>query len=214
MSEPTDDSGARVRADLEVPETRKQELEPLPAEAPHVPLTYPDDGKVSGLVRKVDSWLGLGEQAALVAMLCIVVLVAATHALLDRVFHIHLEFKDEVIRGGTFAIAMLGMAYATQQARNLAMDLISRRLSPRARLFLKVVLGLFTIFIVALMIRAGLKNADLQQSTDGFLSPRRIAYMIPAGGALVVLHAALHVVIDIDYIARHKTPPERMRSGH
>jgi TRAP-type C4-dicarboxylate transport system permease small subunit len=220
VSDPTDDdSGAKVREDLEVPATRKQELEPEPEQQPHAVLTYPDDGKVSALLRKVDGWLGVGEQAALLALLAMVVGVAATHAILDRIAHIHLEFKDEVIRGGTYAIAMLGMVYASQQARHLSMDLISRRLAPRARLVLKVVLGLFTIGVIwLLMIRAGYANVVLQDTTDGAhegtFSPYRIVWMIPLGGALVIVHTALHLAIDIDYLARSKAPPERMRSGH
>jgi hypothetical protein len=31
---------------------------------------------------------------------------------------------------------------------------------------------------------------------------------------MIVFHTLLHMVVDIDYIVRGKTPPERMRSGH
>ncbi len=38
--------------------------------------------------------------------------------------------KDEIVRAGTFAIALLGAAFASHQGRHLSMDLVSRRLSP------------------------------------------------------------------------------------
>ncbi|HZJ64809.1 MAG TPA: hypothetical protein VFD36_14950, partial [Kofleriaceae bacterium] len=38
--------------------------------------------------------------------------------------------------------------------------------------------------------------------------------LMPAGASLIILHTLLHMVIDIDYLVRGKTPPERMRSGH
>ncbi|MEO8699522.1 MAG: TRAP transporter small permease [Kofleriaceae bacterium] len=223
----TDDSSAKVRGELDVPATRKQEaiktdpdsdLDP-PTRGSQVeitagPMTYPDDGSVSAMIRKLDNLVGRGEQIALIALLVTVIVVAAGSALFDKIAGERVEFKDDVIHGGTFALAMLGASYATQQARNLSMDLLSRRFAPRARLFLKVLLGLFTIFILVIVVRAGLHTVDIQIESDSVISARRVAWMVPIGGALIILHAALHVLIDIDYIARRKLPPERMRSGH
>jgi TRAP-type C4-dicarboxylate transport system permease small subunit len=201
-------------------EPAQPEAEPPPRES-HLDLSgelsYPDDGKLSRNVRWLDNWIGRIEQIVLVALLACVVLAAAGHALLDRFAHIQLSFKDEVVRGGTFAIAMLGAAFASHQARHLSMDLVSRRLSPRARLFLKVILAAFTIFIVVLLVRSGFhviaQEKELKEE-DHLISSVRIAYLIPIGGALVILHTVLHTIIDVDYIVRRKTPPERMRSAH
>lgn len=205
MSDPSDG------ADQTEPPPRASHLE-LGA-----PITFPDDGALSRIVRLIDTWLGRIEQGVLVFLLAIVVLVAAGHALLDRFAEIQLSYKDDVVRAGTFAIAMLGAAFASHQARHLSMDLISRRLSPRARLFLKVVLALFTIGIVVLLVRSGL-HVIAQERTfkedERILSTVRIAYLIPLGGGLIILHTVLHTIIDIDYIARGKLPPERMRSAH
>ena len=201
-----------------MPPTRKQELVGLPARASQHeiagPMTYPEDGAFSASIRRLDGTLGRVEQIALVGLLSAIVLVAATAALLDKIAGVHIDFKDDVVHGGTFALAMLGTAFATQQARNLSMDLLSRRFSPRARLFLKVILGLFTMFIVAIVVRAAFTTIDNLEPSEVLISPRRIAWMIPIGGGLIILHCLLHLIIDVDYIARHKTPPERMRSGH
>lgn len=209
MTTSSDDRTPDDAASGAEPPLRNSQLE-LGAE-----LTFPDDGKLSQTVRSIDRWLGLGEQIALVALLACLVLTAAAHALLDRFAHYPLEFKDHVVRGATFAIAMFGAVLATQQARHLSMDLISRQLSPRARLFLKVILALFTIGIVLLLIRSGLRvidGADL--ASEGLISDENLAYLIPCGGALIILHTVLHTIIDVDYIVRRKTPPERMRSAH
>ena len=180
-------------------------------------LAYPDDGPLSRHVRRLDDWIGRVEQVTLVTLLAIVLLTAAGHALLFKFAKVPLSFKDEVVRGGTFAIAMLGAAFASHQARHLSMDLISRRLSPRARLFLKIALALFTIGIVALLVRSGFhiiaQERELKQE-DHLISSVRIAYLIPLGGALIIFHTVLHTIIDVDYIVRGKTPPERMRSAH
>lgn len=216
---PKDDAAPDREADI--PVTRKQEaLEPEPPTSAidlKAPITYPDDGPLSAKVRKLDNMVGVAEQVVLVTIMIAVVLTAASHALLDRFFHIHIPFKDDVIRAGTFAIAMLAGAFATHQAKHLSMDLISRRLSPRARLFLKVLLALFVIFMVVLLIRSGLHNITNEQqfaAEDKIISRVRIAWLIPIGGFLIILHTVLHTIIDVDYIVRKKTPPEKMRSGH
>lgn len=224
MTEEADGDGT-PRGDADIPETRKQEAVAAAAEPPVRPsslqlgakITYPDDGPLARQVRKIDNYIGVAEQIVLVSLLSIVVLTAASHALLDHIAHVRLSFKDDVIRGGTFAIALLGGAFATHQSRHLAMDLVSRRLSPRARLFLKVTLALFTMFVVVLLVRAGFHAIAIEETVpheDKLITPLRIAYMIPIGGALIVVHTLLHTIIDVDYIVRKKTPPERMRSGH
>jgi TRAP-type C4-dicarboxylate transport system permease small subunit len=207
--------------EADIPPTRKHEaIEPEPRASQadlRGAMTYPDDGPISAKVRRVDNIIGMLEQVVLVTMLSAVVLTAASHALLDRFFHYHIPFKDDVIRSGTFAIAMLAGAFATHQAKHLSMDLISRKFSPRARLFLKVLLALFVIFMVILFIRSGFHNITNEQQfagEDKLITRVRIAWLIPIGGFLIILHTVLHTIIDVDYILRRKTPPERMRSGH
>jgi TRAP-type C4-dicarboxylate transport system permease small subunit len=216
---PKDDAAPQGEADI--PVTRKQEaIEPEPQASGldlHAPITYPDDGPLAARVRKIDNMIGVGEQVVLVTILIAVVLTAASHALLDRFFTIHVPFKDDVIRAGTFAIAMFAGAFASHQSKHLSMDLISRRLSPRARLFLKVFLSMFVIFMVILLIRSGFHNISNEQqfaAEDKIISRVRIAWLIPIGGFLIILHMVLHTIIDVDYIRRRKTPPEKMRSGH
>ena len=178
------------------------------------PLAYPDDDLLARIVRLIDTWVGRIEQVLLVALLAIVVLTAASHALLDRFAHIRIESKDQIVRAGTFAIAMLGAAFATHQGRHLSMDLISRRLSPRARLFLKVILALFTIAIVVLVMRSAFHLIAREKEEAHLLSTHRLAFLIPIGGAQIIFHTVLHTIIDINYLVRRKTPPERMRSAH
>ena len=70
---------------------------------------------------------------------------------------------------------------------------------------------------MVLLIRSGFHNiANEEQfaAEDKLLTRVRIAWLIPIGGAMIILHAVLHTIIDVEYIARRKTPPERMRSGH
>ncbi|HEY5925394.1 MAG TPA: TRAP transporter small permease subunit [Kofleriaceae bacterium] len=179
-------------------------------------MTFPDDGQVSRYVRLVDNGVGRIEQGLLFFLLAAIVLTAASAALADKIFDIHLgRWWFTVVRGGTFTIAMFAAAFATHQQRHLAMDLVSRRLTPRNRLILGAVLKLFTIAIAIILLRSGLHQRDHVGGTvEEFVSDKTIVTMMPVGAALIILHSFLHFVIDLDYLVRGKLPPERARSGH
>jgi len=204
-----------VKFEDTVPPTRRQSSASI-AEASHRPA-FPDDGPVAAWLRSVDRALGTAEQAALFVVLGAVVLTAASAALSDRVLGVPLgRWWFDIVRGGTFAIAMLGAVFATHQRRHLAMDLVTRRLPVRSRLALRILLAVFTMFVVGLLRRSGLHQLDHlgEESADHLISTRMIVWLLPLGASLIILHTWLHMVIDIDYLVRGKTPPERMRSGH
>jgi TRAP-type C4-dicarboxylate transport system permease small subunit len=181
-----------------------------------IPHEFPDDSAVSRKARVIDEKLGLIEQVVLVALLAAVVLTAADAAISDKVFgHPLGRWWFTVVRGGTFAIAMFGAVFATHQQRHLAMDLVSRRLSPRGRLVLGAVLKLFTMGIAFLLVHSGMHQRDTVGGVvESFVSDKTVVTTMPIAGALIILHAAIHLVIDIDYLVRGKLPPERARSGH
>jgi len=220
-SDGTPDKGA------DIPPTRRHESAVETGDQPPVResyhdlmnpvLTYPDDGPLSKALRKVDNAVGTVEQALLVTVLAAVVVIAVVHAIANKGWNGDPfgHFKDDAIRGGTFAMALFGAAFATHQGRHLAMDLVSRRMTPRARLFLQVFLGVFVIAIILLLIRAGFDTIKTEESIpqkDKLITSVRLAWLIPIGGMLIIFHTALHMVIDIDYILRRKTPPEKMRA--
>ncbi len=182
----------------------------------NVELTFPDDGPLSAGLRKFDRGLGLVEQGLLFAILAAVVLSASAQAIGSKLFHHSFEWSFDVVRDGVFAIAMLGAAFASHQQRHLAMDLLSNRLTPRGKLVLRVALGLFTIAIVAILVRAGL-HLQVQVAKSGghhMISMGTIAYLVPGGAALIILHSAIHTAIDADYLVRNKLPPNKLRMGH
>jgi TRAP-type C4-dicarboxylate transport system permease small subunit len=181
-----------------------------------LPAQFPDDGAVAHYVRIVDNTLGRIEQGLLFALLAAVVLTAAAAALSDKLFAHHLgRWWFTTVRGGTFTIAMFAAAFATHQQRHLAMDLVSRRLTPRGRLILGTLLEVFTIAIAVILFRSGMHQRDHVGGTvEEFVSDKTIVTMLPIGAALIILHSVLHIVIDLDYLVRGKLPPERARSGH
>lgn len=213
------DAGSGVPVEAAVPPTRRQ-----PSVHPPDAMTalagepqFPDDGPTARWLRGVDRALGTAEQGVLFALLAAVVVTAAAAALSDRVLRIPLgRWWFDIVRGGTFSLAMIGAVFASHQQRHLAMDLVSRRLPPRGRLVLRIVLAALTMFVAALLMRSGLHQLRIvgNEGSDRLISTHTIVTFLPVGAGLIILHTLLHMVIDLDYLVRGKTPPERMRSGH
>ncbi|HEY4241721.1 MAG TPA: TRAP transporter small permease [Kofleriaceae bacterium] len=223
MSEPDDQA---IPRETEVPPTRQHPIAASGADAPPGQSslsiedlggahTFPDDGTVSHGVRRLDRYLGVVEQVVLFVMLAAVVLTASAAAVADKAFHTPLgRWTFDIIRGGTFSMAMVGAAFASHQQRHLSMDLVSRRLPARGQLILRVVLGLFTIFVAVLLVWAGghLLDAVGDEGGDHIISTHSIVRFLPIGAILIIVHTVMHMIIDIDYLVRGKAPPERARA--
>lgn len=181
------------------------------------PTVYPDDGPVAGTVRRIDHYAGLIEQAVLFAIFVAVVVTGTAQAISTKLFQTSLLWSFDIVRGGTFAIAMLGAAFASHQASHLSMDLMSRFVNPRTRLILRIVLALFTLFAAYLLLRSGLRLAERvaeEGGHRGVIPMEAIALMIPVGCGMIMFHTTLRMVIDIDYLRRGKQPPEKAMTGH
>jgi TRAP-type C4-dicarboxylate transport system permease small subunit len=100
------------------------------------------------------------------------------------------------------------------------MDLVSRRLTPRGRLMLGLVLKLLTIAIAILLFKSGRAQTAVAGGTESLdlfglhIVDADIVSTIYIGAALIIVHTALHFAIDTSYLLRGKLPPERARSGH
>lgn len=208
MSEPNSSDASPAPTAAAMPATP---VDPLS----NAPLTYPDDGGFERALRWIDKHLGLLEHALLFGILMTVVLTASAQAIRTKIFHSSFDWSFEIVRDGVFAIAMLGAAFASQQQRHLAMDLLSKRLSPRGRLALRISLGLFVIVVVGFFVRAGWHlRALTNEGGHHTIDIKHIATLVPIGAALIVTHTLLQLLIDASYLVRGKLPPEKLRLSH
>jgi TRAP-type C4-dicarboxylate transport system permease small subunit len=222
----------------DVPPTRKHDKLPEsdaepPVRESHVSLesipdaralhgAYPDDGAVAETLRKVDYYVGIMEQTLLFVLLSAVVLVAAAAALSGRVFgHQIGRWWHYIVRNGTFTIAMFAAAFASHQQRHLAMDLVSRRLTPRGRLILGLILKAFVVVIALVLMKTGWAlRGTFEGATENLdlgifkINDADTVAGISVAAALIIFHSVLHAAIDVEYLVRGKLPPERARSGH
>ncbi|MFN0250515.1 MAG: TRAP transporter small permease [Kofleriaceae bacterium] len=217
-----DAKGGTVEKESDVPPTRRVSAAGEPPVRPSAvvldpgPQNYPDDSPLSSKVRKLDHLAGVAEQITLFGMLVLIVLVATVQAFATKIFSHSFLWSFDVVRAGTFAIAMLGAAFASHHISHLSMDIVSRRLTPRNRLALRVALGIFTVFATYLLLKSGL-HLRSQVATEGgthTIPPHLIAALIPIGSAMIIFHTVMRTVIDVDYLRRGKLPPEKAMTGH
>jgi TRAP-type C4-dicarboxylate transport system permease small subunit len=217
-----EDSDGRVEPALDVPKTRKHGTVEEPAEAPtrasawsisHGDV-FPDDTPFTTRVRSLDRNIGAAERLILLAMLATIVGIGAMQALATKLFDHSFPWSFDFIRGGTFAIAMIAAAYASQQASQISMDLVSRKVSARTRLAMRIVLGLVTVFAMYLLAKTGMRMVELtgKEGGDHTIPAHWLAALIPIGSVLITIHTVLRSVIDVDYLRRGKLPPEQLKA--
>jgi len=219
---------AKAKADAELPEARTVKdhaakgdgprlRDSMPAFGDDVALGFPDDGPLARSLRGLDHKVGTAEQAVLFGLLAVVVLAGAFQGLAGKLAGKSYPATYELVRTGVLSIAMLGAAFASHQQRHLAMDLISRRLPPRGRLMLRLFLGAITIFITAVLVRSVwhlFSQVSGEHNANNILPAWVAPITLPLGGGLIIFHTLIHLIIDADYLARGKLPPERARSAH
>jgi TRAP-type C4-dicarboxylate transport system permease small subunit len=183
------------------------------------PHRFPNDGKLSRIVRRIDHAVGIGEQGFVFFLLALVVIVASTAAIHDKLTTDHLgRWWHTIVRGGTFAIAMFAAAFTTQEQRHLAMDLVSRKLAPKGRLMLGLALKVLTVAVCYYLFKSGRAQLSVVGTGETLsvfgihLNDVDVVTSISIAAVLISFHTVLHFIIDLDYLVRGVSPPERTRA--
>ncbi|MEO8841542.1 MAG: TRAP transporter small permease subunit [Kofleriaceae bacterium] len=183
------------------------------------PYRFPNDSKLSRIVRRIDHAVGIGEQGFVFFLLALVVIVASLAAIHDKLTTDHLgRWWHTIVRGGTFAIAMFAAAFTTQEQRHLAMDLVSRKLPPKGRLMLGLALKLLTVAVCYYLYKSGRAQLGVVGTGETLsvfglhLNDVDVVSTISIAAVLISFHTIMHFIIDVDYLVRGVSPPERARA--
>jgi TRAP-type C4-dicarboxylate transport system permease small subunit len=183
------------------------------------PTRFPHDSKLSRIVRRIDHAVGVGEQGFVFFLLALIVIVASLAAIHDKLTTDHLgRWWHTIVRGGTFAIAMFAAAYTTQEQRHLAMDLVSRKLTPKGRLMLGLALKVLTVGVCYFLFKSGRAQLGVVGTGETLsvfgmhINDVDVVSSISIAAVLISFHTILHFIIDVDYLVRGVSPPERARA--
>jgi TRAP-type C4-dicarboxylate transport system permease small subunit len=170
----------------------------------------PDEpGLIKGL-RKLGRGLSKVEEVVLAALLVTLIVLAVYNA-----FKRHFDppspyWPDEIIRYAVFSIGMLGAALAANTGRLMNIDLVVRLFSPRGRVVLRVLAGMFTLVVCYLLFMGSLevRAVNLRLDEHGeIITPATGILVLPIAAVLIGVHITLHAIIDVYYLAIGRLPP-------
>lgn len=106
-----------------------------------------DEAPQRGVLARADRAGQFIENAALVAVLSAMILLAVTQIFLRNFMASGFAWGDEALRLMVLWVTMLGAVAASRENRHLAIDALSRVLSPGPRAWADVVVRAFTAFV-------------------------------------------------------------------
>lgn len=183
-----------------------------PGDASSIPATAgtdPSDSDMPAVVRvlqRADNAVGVLEQALLALFLATLIATGATQAIAIRLDIVLGYWTGDVIRYSVFFTAMAGAALSAHTGQLIAMDFVTRMLSPRPRAYLQIALRLFTIAMCLLLVVYGLDVAEIA-SPVGTIPANKGLLALPIGAGAMAFHIAVHLVIDIVYLTSGRLPP-------
>jgi TRAP-type C4-dicarboxylate transport system permease small subunit len=168
----------------------------------------PEPGLLVAL-RTVDRALGRVEEVVLAAFLLVLLLVGVYGAYKRNIAPPSPFWSEEIIRYAVFFIGLTGAALAAQSDRLFNIDLITRKLTIRGRLILKLAQALFTIVVCYLFFDSALVLRRSLLGEEGELVPPELGVLsLPIAMALIAFHMLVQLLIASYYLVTRGTPPE------
>ncbi len=176
------------------------------------------------LITKLDHFLAKVEEVTLALLLVGMILLASLQVLLRNVWNTGIDWADSSLQNATLLLGLLGAAVATSEGRHLTIDILSRVTKGRSKLLLKVVIGLFAVFLCALLTQGGWVTFKVnhtqwlatlpqgwsqahsikQEILEGNIPQWLSQAMLPIGFGLIGFHFLLRLIRDLHALATGK----------
>jgi TRAP-type C4-dicarboxylate transport system permease small subunit len=163
----------------------------------------PAGARLQGLLRA----LALAEDAILVALLALLVIVAGGQILL-RQLDVAMTWTDPLARLLVLWIGIFGAVAASRDNQHIAIDALSRFLPPRLQLAAAAVVGLFASGVCAVLAYEALRfvRFEYEGSTAalGGVPAWVLALVLPLGFALIAVRYAIFCGVRVRGLAAGK----------
>lgn len=173
----------------------------------------PPEPGVVGILRTIDRGLATIEGVALVAVVFLLLFLGAYLAIVRNFFPPCPFWVDEAIRYCVFFLGLVGGALATQSDRLFNIDMLTRLFSQRGRLIIRITTAIFGIAVATVFLQGSLVLRGIIADEKGELLPPRVGLLaLPLAMGLIIVHFALHAMIDAYYLATGKPSPDLARA--
>ena len=158
---------------------------------------------------RTDEVIGRVEQALIAILLSFMILIAFLQIVLRNLFATGITWGDPLVRNLVLWTGFIGAAIATREGRHLNIDVVSRWVSARGKVFIEVITNLFSFFICGLLTIAALKfvKNEAQMGSLTFLGiPAWIPQIIlPVSFGLMALRFGLRSFKNLLTIVKDKS---------
>lgn len=149
-------------------------------------------------MHRLDRLLAGLERAAIVVLLCSLLLLGLLQIILRNVFAGGLFWADEVLRHLVLWLGFLGASLATHEQRHLRIDVLARWLPEGAQPCLGLLLNLVAASGCAILAQAAWTFVRFERESGAVLSVGLAVWMaqgiVPLGFALMALRFALRML--------------------
>jgi len=149
-------------------------------------------------MHRLDRLLAGLERAAIVVLLCSLLLLGLLQIILRNVFAGGLFWADEVLRHLVLWLGFLGASLATHEQRHLRIDVLARWLPEGAQPCLGLLLNLVAASGCAILAQAAWTFVRFERESGAVLSVGLAVWMaqsiVPLGFALMMLRFALRML--------------------
>jgi TRAP-type C4-dicarboxylate transport system permease small subunit len=162
-------------------------------------------------LRLTDRALTAAVSALLLISFSVMLGLAALQVILRGVFQTGILWGDVAARQLVLWVGFFGAYLATRENRHFRIDVLTRFLPIRLRLWFNGVSDLFAAVICYLLLRASITFVDVGIDPDATAFLRipqwAVAMIVPVGFALVMVQFAMRMVVSVES-ALHGVPPE------
>ncbi|MBW2146092.1 MAG: TRAP transporter small permease [Deltaproteobacteria bacterium] len=166
---------------------------------------------------RTDEVIDRVEHALIVILLSLMILVAFLQILLRNFFATGLGWGDPLVRSLVLWVGFIGAAIAAKEGKHINIDVVSRWLPTRGKIFIEAITQLFSFFVCGLLAFAALKfiKNEAQMGTITFLGiPGWVPQIIlPITFGLMALRFCLRSFRSLSACMKMDTNPVEKGTG-
>ncbi|MBA4419233.1 MAG: TRAP transporter small permease [Syntrophus sp. (in: bacteria)] len=120
---------------------------------------------------RIDEVIGRVEQALLVVLLSVLILIAFSQIILRNLFSTGIAWGDALVRTLVLWTGFIGATIAAREGKHICIDVVSRWLSPKGKKTVAIIIHGVSFLICCLLIFAALKfiHNEFQMKGVAFL---------------------------------------------
>lgn len=160
---------------------------------------------------RLDAIIDRVEQFLLVFLSSLMILIAFLQIVLRNLFDTGLAWGDPLVRNLVLWVGFIGAALATREGKHINMEVVSRWVPPRGKVFIGALTSLFSSLVCASLTYASLKfvrnEAQMGDLTFLKIPSWTLELILPVTFGLMALRFGFLAIKNLSMGLREEDPP-------